>query len=71
LQLDRVGARIFGGVNNANGLIEVLIMIGGKLGNNVNRLAASNLTARKFERLGKLCFYQNFLRCLFFRLLSG
>jgi hypothetical protein len=62
LQLDRIGTRVFRRVKDANRLIEILIVIGGKLGDDVTRLAASNLTARKLEGLGKLCFEQNSLR---------
>ncbi len=39
LQLDRIRTRVFGGLNDANRLIEVLVVIGGELSNNVDGAA--------------------------------
>jgi hypothetical protein len=48
-------------MNNADCLIEILIMIGGKFGHNVSWVAVSDLPACELERPRKLCFEQNSL----------
>jgi hypothetical protein len=61
LKLGRIGARVLGGAKNPDRLIEVLIVVGGKFGNEINGLAASDLAVSEFERRRELCFGQNSL----------
>ncbi len=49
LKLDRVRPRFLGGVNDADGSIVVLIMIRGKLGDDVNGIARSDLSRADAE----------------------
>ena len=61
LEFDRIRAGFLGGAKNPDRLIEILIVIGGKLGNDVNGTAVSDLAACEFEGRRRLCFEQNLL----------
>src|ERR1700722_9576476 len=55
LQLDGVRTGVFGGMDNANGLIEVLILISGKLGDAIDGTSAADATAFDFDVVGHIC----------------
>jgi hypothetical protein len=61
LELDRIRAGVLGGAKNPDRLIEVLIVVGGEFGNEINGLATSDLPASEFERRREFCFGQNSL----------
>jgi SAM-dependent methyltransferase len=66
LEFDGVRSGIFGGMNDAYGLIKLLVVIGGEFGHDVNGAAVADLAACEFEGPRRLCFEQNLLPGWFF-----
>ena len=49
LQLDRVRAGVFGGLNDLYRLLEILIVIGGELGDHIDRAARTDAALANVE----------------------
>src|SRR5271156_2291596 len=64
LQLDRIRTGVFGGMDNPNRLIEVLIVISRKLGDAIDGTSAADATAFDFDEVGHIYLLSFYLYSL-------
>src|SRR5277367_3306330 len=61
LELDRIRASVLGGMENPDRLIEILIVIGGKLGNDIGWAIGPNGLATNLDSIIRRCRFHHSL----------